>query len=35
MDRGRLACLGNSVVPQIVEMIGLAIVEAERAEAAK
>lgn len=27
LDRGRLACLGNAVVPQIVEMIGRAIVE--------
>lgn len=27
MDRGRLACLGNAVVPQIVEIIGRAIIE--------
>jgi DNA (cytosine-5)-methyltransferase 1 len=29
LDRGRLACLGNAVVPQIVEMIGRAIIESE------
>lgn len=34
LDRGRLACLGNAVVPQIVEMIGRAIVGAERAAVA-